>query len=219
MKMEESAMKKISKRDNQHSDIAFNIDGDSALMCQVAEGSTHAFRMIVEKWQKPLMNYFFRSCNNAHSSEDMAQLTFVNLYKARQSYANYINEDSDKPRAKFSTYLFSIARNVLISEHRKSSRRPADVSDPFEMECRDESTQTHSDIGELEEIFYNAVENLPENQRTAILLLKQQELSYEEIADIMKANLQSIKTWIHRARLSLRDALEKANNPQSRTSK
>lgn len=212
-------MVKISNIEHQNNDINLSIDGDCALMCQVAEGSHHAFRMIVEKWQKPLMNYFFRSCNSVHSSEDMAQQTFVNLYKARQSYANYIlNSESNKPKAKFSTYLFSIARNVLISEHRKNSRRPADVSDPFEMEYSDVS-DVHSDVNELEEIFYKAVENLPENQRTAILLLKQQELSYEEIADAMQANLQSVKTWIHRARTTLRDAFEKANNPQRPISK
>ncbi|MBE6411616.1 MAG: RNA polymerase sigma factor [Opitutales bacterium] len=212
-------MKKIENSEQLCENITLDIDSDCALMCQVAEGSQHAFRMIVEKWQKPLMNYFFRSCNDVYSSQDMAQLTFVNLYKARQTYANYIlGTDSDKPKAKFSTYLFSIARNVLISEHRKNVRRPADVSDPFEMEYSDDS-DTHSDLKELEEIFYKTVETLPENQRTAILLLKQQELSYEEIADIMQANLQSVKTWIHRARISLRDALKKANTPNSQASR
>ena len=86
------------------------------------------------------------------------------------------------------------------------------------MEYSDDS-DTHSDLKELEEIFYKTVETLPENQRTAILLLKQQELSYEEIADIMQANLQSVKTWIHRARISLRDALKKANTPNSQASR
>ena len=204
-------MKKIENSEQQPENITLDIDSDCALMCQVAEGSQHAFRMIVEKWQKPLMNYFFRSCNNTHSSQDMAQLTFINLYKARQTYANYVlNTDTNKPKAKFSTYLFSIAHNILISEHRKNVRRPVDVSDPFEMEYSD-AYDTRSDIAELEEFFYKAIESLPENQRTAILLLKQQELSYEEIADIMQANLQSVKTWIHRARTSLRDALKKSN--------
>ncbi len=191
-------------------------DADVSLMKQVADGSEHAFRMIVEKWQKPLMNYFFRSCNNTYSAEDMAQLTFVKLYKARESYANYQAENVDnKPKAKFSTYLFSIARNVLISEHRKNSIRPADPADPHEMNFVDER-RGESAITELEEIFYAELESLPENQRTAILLLKQQEISYEEIADIMQVNIQSVKTWIHRARTTLREALERANNPISK---
>ncbi len=189
------------------------LDTDIALMCQVAEGAEHAFRMLVEKWQKPLINYFFRSCNNAHSAEDMAQQTLINLYKSREIYVNYVQNSSiDKPIAKFSTYLFSIARNILIGEYRKSSRRPADPSDPSEMDFPVDDT-AHSNLSELEEIFYITLEKLPENQRTAILLLKQQEISYEEIAEIMGANLQSVKTWIHRARATLREALEQANTP------
>jgi len=190
---------------------AGGLERDAALMLQAAEGSDHAFRMIVEKWQKPLMNYFYRSCNDAHSAEDMAQTAFINLYKARESYALYINSQEGKQKAKFSTYLFSIARNVLISEHRKNARRPADAFAPEDMDFADERKD---DISELEEIFYKTVESLPESQRTAILLLKQQEISYEEIAEIMDANVQSVKTWIHRSRLALREALERANNPE-----
>lgn len=190
-------------------------DEDAALMFQVANGSEHAFRMIVEKWQRPLMNYFFRSCRDAHFSEDMAQQTFLNLFRAREAYAEYLSRDipPEKPKAKFSTYLFRIARNVLITEYRKKARRPAEAMDPSEMEFGNEVSESSS-VAELEEIFYSSVERLPENHRTAILLLKQQQISYEEIAEIMKSNVQSVKTWIHRARAALRQALQNAENPE-----
>ena len=197
---------------NQKEDVE-KFDEDVAFMLQVADGSEHAFRMIVGKWQKPVMNYFFRSCGDAHMSEDLAQQTFLNLFRARHSYAEYLGCECGKPKAKFSTYLFHIARNVLISEFRKSARRPADATDPAEMSFEAEDPRDSS-LSELEEIFYAAVEDLPENQRTAILLLKQQQLSYEEIADIMKANVQSVKTWIHRARNRLREALREVENPK-----
>lgn len=200
---------------NQKTEVG-KFDEDIALMLQVADGSEHAFRMLVGRWQKPIMNYFFRSCGDVHTSEDLAQQTFLNLFRARAAYAEYLGRGGEggKPKAKFSTYLFHIARNVLISEFRKSARRPADATDPAEMNF--ESRDPHdSPLSELEEIFYAAVEDLPENQRTAILLLKQQQLSYEEIADIMKANVQSVKTWIHRARNRLREALREADNPKT----
>lgn len=195
----------------QNSPEIKNFDEDANLMLEVAKGSKHAFRMIVEKWQSPMVNYFYRSCNNIHSAEDMAQQTFVNLYKARQSYASYIeNFDETKNKSKFSTYLFHIARNILLSEFRKSSRRPADATDPADMEQRyDNSTKDYTK--ELEEIFYITLEKLPEPQRTAILLLKQQDLSYEEIANAMSANLQTVKTWISRARATLKNALQESN--------
>ena len=71
-------------------------DEDSILMLEVAGGSDHAFRMLVEKWKNALINFFYRSTANASTSEDLAQQTFINLYRARESY---------KAKAKFSTYL------------------------------------------------------------------------------------------------------------------
>lgn len=194
--------------DEKSDDItADSRDEDFSLMLQVSAGSEHALRMLIGKWQKPLINYFYRSSQNLHTAEDLAQQTFVNLYRAKDSYAAHAEENSNSPyKAKFSTYLFHIARNILISEHRRSMRRPADATDPAEMNFPE--APNNSKMSELEEIFYNTLEKLPENQRTAILLLKQQELSYEEIAEVMQSNVQSVKTWIHRSRKVLRDALE-----------
>lgn len=173
-------------------------DDDSLIMLEVADDSEHALRMLIEKWKKPLINYFYRSLPDAFAAEDLAQQTFINLYKARKSYT---------PKAKFSTYIFHIARHVLINEHRKSSRRPADATDPSEMNAP-VSGRDELDKSELEEVFYCALESMPENQRTAILMLKQQELSYEEIAQLMDAKVSAVKTWIHRARQTLKETLE-----------
>lgn len=173
-------------------------DEDVMLMLEVCGGAEHALRMLIEKWKKPLINYFYRSVPDSHFAEDLAQQTFINLYKARNTYA---------PKAKFSTYLFHIARHVLINEHRKAVRRPADATDPAEMGGSVEGRQ-ELEMAELEEIFYKTLKELPENQRTAILLLKQQELSYEEIAEIMQAKVSAVKTWLHRARATLKESLE-----------
>lgn len=175
-------------------------DEDSLLMLEVAGGSDHAFRMLVEKWKNPLLNFFYRSVSNVATSEDLAQQTFINLYKARDYY---------EVKAKFSTYLFKIARNVLINDYRRSTRAPAlcelndEIDSPAEPDRRLE-------VNEIEEIFMRATESLPENQRTAILLYKQQQLTYEEIAAAMSSTVGAVKTWIHRARVALREALERS---------
>ena len=174
-------------------------DPDAILMTEVAGGSEHALRMIIEKWKNPLANYFYRSVRNVHTAEDMAQQTFVNLYKARCSYT---------PTAKFSTYLFHIARHVLINEFRKSARRPCEPTDPSEIKAAAPNGRGDLETSELEEIFYTTLEQLPENQRTAILLYKQQELTYEEIAESMEASVSAVKTWIFRARTALKEALK-----------
>ncbi len=176
----------------------FGDDPDSALMLEVSKGSEDAFRVLVCKWQNPLMNYFYRSVSDSHTAEDLAQQTFINLYRARASYS---------AKAKFSTYIFFIARRVLINEYRRRQRKPSEATDPFEMEAP-APKDSETELGELEEAFYSALEEMPENQRTAILLLKQQELSYEEIAKAMEASVAAVKTWIHRARQTLRKVLK-----------
>ena len=175
-------------------------DEDSLLMLEVARGSDHAFRMLVEKWKNPLLNFFYRSVSNVATSEDLAQQTFINLYKARDYY---------EVKAKFSTYLFKIARNVLINDYRRSTRAPAlcELNDEIDSSAEPDR---HLEINEIEEIFMRATEALPENQRTAILLYKQQQLTYEEIAEAMGSTVGAVKTWIHRARLALREALERS---------
>ena len=173
-------------------------DDDAMLMLKIAEGSEHALRMIIERWKNPLANYFYRSISDIHTAEDLAQQTFINLYRAKESYT---------PSAKFSTYLFHIARNVLINEYRKRQRRPFDPVDPVEITSSVEG-RTELTTNELEEVFYYTLEKLPENQRTAILLFKQQDMSYEEIAEAMNATIPAVKTWIFRARSVLKDALK-----------
>ena len=194
--MNTSAARQVADVSNSEESIS-NPDMDAALMPQIAEGSDAAMRMIIEHWKQPIVNYFYRSVNNLHTAEDLAQQTFINIYRAAPSYS---------PKAKFSTYIFHLARHVLINEYRKVSRRPADATDPDEIIYAVDG-RSELNLSELEEIFAKTLETLPENQRTAILLLKQQELSYEEIADAMKASVGAVKTWIHRARQTLRDAL------------
>ncbi len=173
-------------------------DLDALLMLEVAAEKEHALRILIEKWKNPLINFFYRSLSDKHTAEDLAQKTFINLYRARHTY---------EPRSKFSTYIFHIARGVLINEYRRSTRKPATATAPSEMPNIAAKDDTAS-LAELEEIFEKTLLTLPENQRTAILLLKQQQLSYEEIAELMQTKTSSVKTWIFRARTTLKEALK-----------
>jgi RNA polymerase sigma-70 factor (ECF subfamily) len=71
-----------------------------------------------------------------------------------------------------------------------------------------EDPEVQRRLKEIEEIFQLAIKKLPEKHRSALLLYKQQQLSYQEIAEIMKANENAVKTWIHRARTQLRKEME-----------
>lgn len=171
---------------------------DAALMRRIAEGDEAALRTLIDRWQGPLVNFFYRSLSDQEQAEDLAQVTFVRVYRAAETYT---------PTAKFSTYLFQIARRLLINEYKRAERRPLHYVDPSDL--RAVAAPAADDLHwEVEEAFRRALARLPENQRTAILLLKQQELSYQEIADIMGAQEGAVKTWIFRARQFLKQELK-----------
>lgn len=176
----------------------FEADDDAKLLLRVGQGDDHALRLIITRWQSPVVNFIYRSVHDIATAEDLAQVVFVKLWRNAPHY---------RPEAKFTTYLFTIARSVVIGEYRRKKRKPADATDPSEMHIS-HSDEPERRTAELEEAFAQAVVTLPENQRTALLLLKQQELSYEEIASSMQASVTSVKTWIFRGRQKLRELLK-----------
>ncbi|MCB1123727.1 MAG: RNA polymerase sigma factor [Verrucomicrobiae bacterium] len=180
--------------------VVIPIDDDIRLMMSVAGGDSEAMRALIDKWKKPLINFFYRSLGSYAESEDLAQIVFIKLYRASERY---------QVKAKFSTFLFHIARRVLLNEFRRKSRKPVEYMDPQEFYYEEsEDPEVQRRLREIEEIFQRAVKKLPEKHRTALLLYKQQQLSYQEIAEIMKATENAVKTWIHRARTQLRQDME-----------
>jgi len=176
-------------------------DEDAELMMAVAKGDEQALAQLIRKWQGPLINFFYRSLSSVEQAEDLTQLVFVRLYRAAHSY---------QPVARFSTYLFHIARRLLINEFRRRQRKPLETMDPADLRAVDTSSgRDQQKLFELEEAFQQALVKLTEDQRTAILLLKQQELSYEEIAEIMHQSVAAVKTHIFRGRQKLKEILSK----------
>jgi len=173
-------------------------DPSVELMLQLQDGKEAAFDLLVERWQTPLINFFHRSLSSYEQAEDLTQMVFIRLYRAAPSY---------QPRAQFSTFLFQIARRLLINEYRRSQRKPLESRDPTELHAVTSGREDQR-FAEIEEAFSEALKGLPENHRTAILLLKQQELSYQEIADVMGASESAVKTWIFRARQFLKQELK-----------
>lgn len=173
-------------------------DIDSACLRALAEGDRSAFASLVERWQTRLINFFYRSTRNRADAEDLAQETFLELYRAASRYT---------ARGTFNAFIFTLARRRLIDSYRKRSRRPLDFIDPTDFVMQQQAEAKDSSR-EIEEAFHRALATLPENQRNAILLLQQQGLSYDEIAESLNASLSSVKTWIHRARTHLREELK-----------
>jgi RNA polymerase sigma-70 factor (ECF subfamily) len=185
-------------------------DPDAALMLRVKRGDRTAFAELVEKYQQPLFNFICRTLRDETESEDIAQNVFLQVYKSRQRY---------EPKAKFSTWLFTIARNLCLNEIRRRSRHPAESMEDNHSEPEDHPQRQYEDKKimpatentlhrELAQKIDAALAELPENQRSAILLCRQDELSYEEIAKILDCSLSATKSLIHRGRETLKERLK-----------
>lgn len=190
--------------------MSANVDPDAALMLRVKQGDTAAFTTLVEKYKQPVMNLAFRTLRDEAEAEDLAQTAFVQAWKSAARY---------EPSAKFSTWLFTIARNLCLNEIRRRHRHPAesldqtrdDSDDQPLHQVEDRRTSAAPDAllrGELENKVDEALSALPENQRTALLLCRQEELSYEEIAEVLGCSLSATKSLIHRARETIKAKLK-----------
>src|SRR3954467_3279917 len=94
-----------------------NLDPDAALMLKVRDGDRSAFETLVEKYKQPVINLVARTVGDPTEAEDIAQHVFVQVYKSAHRY---------EVTAKFSTWLFTIARNLSLNEIRRRARHPAD---------------------------------------------------------------------------------------------
>lgn len=172
---------------------------DTRLMSLIALGDGGAMRQLFERWQKPLLAFLQRMVGSPESAEDLALEVFVRLHRAAPDYL---------PTARFSTYLFGIAHHLALNELRRRGRKPAEAMPPEAFDHLAESPQEERRIGELEEVFQQALARLAPKQRTALLLIVQQQLSYEEAALVLHSNPNAVRVLVHRARQELKTQME-----------
>src|SRR5437879_4162208 len=111
-------------------------DPDAALMLRVKQGDTHAFAELVDKYKQPVINMAARMLRDATEAEDLAQNVFVQVYKSAPRY---------QVASKFSTWLFTIVRNLCLNEIRRRSRHPADSIDIQHPEQEDQPWRQFED--------------------------------------------------------------------------
>ncbi|HKI69293.1 MAG TPA: sigma-70 family RNA polymerase sigma factor, partial [Verrucomicrobiae bacterium] len=114
-----------------------NSDPDAALMLQVKRGDRAAFTLLVEKYKQPVVNLIARTLRDETEAEDLAQNVFVQIYKSAHRY---------RTSAKFSTWLFTIARNICLNEIRRRSRHPAESLDAPHPELADQPLHQFEDL-------------------------------------------------------------------------
>ena len=189
-------------------------DPDVRLMLQIRDDTPGAFEVMVSRYQDRLVGVLYHIVGNLEEAEDLSQDVFLRIYKARKGY---------RPKAKFSTWLFTIANNLAMNHARSKGRKPT-VNAGGSAADRDDSTASASLAQtlpsregtasaqmrkvELSEVVREALGVLNEDQKMAVLLNKFEEMGYAEIGAVMNRSPAAVKSLLARARNELREQLE-----------
>jgi RNA polymerase sigma-70 factor (ECF subfamily) len=186
-------------------------DPDIRLMLRVRDDDDAAFAELVELYQHRLVTVMHHLVSNKEEAEDLAQEVFLRVYRTRKKY---------RPKAKFSTWLFTIANNLALNALRSRQRKPViplNVRDsgplgprPAEQLVRAKDHQPGARLQqqELAAVVQRALEDLNERQRAAVVLNKFEDMNYAEIAEVMGLTTKAVKSLLSRARENLRVLLK-----------
>ena len=177
---------------------------DEKLILRFQEGDINAYNELVKRYKDRLLNFVLRYFNNVEQAEDVVQDTLIKLYTHASYYKNV---------AKFSTWIFTIAKNNALTELRKNKRKKTDSSwtddgQVIDINSKEESldskVQNEIAIDQLNKFL----DEIPENFRMAVVLRDFQELSYEEISKILEIPIGTIKSRINRGRIQLAEKMK-----------
>jgi RNA polymerase sigma-70 factor (ECF subfamily) len=180
---------------------------DVRLMHLVGRGDTSAFEELIERHQGLVAGTVARMLGSNSDVEDIAQQVFIRVWKSARRYV---------PRAKFTTWLLKITRNLVFNELRRTKRhahvplQPEPVAE--DPPVKDEMYLA-PDVSlletELQRTIEEAILQLPETQRLALVLRRYEQLSYEQIAEVLNLSVPAVKSVLFRARTELRSRLSK----------
>jgi len=176
------------------------------LMLRVKEGDERALEKLIELHQNAIIGTVYRMLGSVDDAHDIAQQVFIRVWRSAPRY---------EPTAKFTTWLYTITRNLIFNETRRRGRRK-EVS--MEQESEDDPPKHFVDASvagadenlakaEFHDALDRAIAALPEKQRLAVMLRGKQDLPYEEICEILKMSLPALKSLLFRARNDLRKHL------------
>ena len=180
---------------------------DEQLISRFQAGDENAYVELVNRFKDKLTNFVYYFLKDEELSEDIVQDTFIKLYEKKHYY---------KPVAKFSTWIYTIARNLANTELRKKNRAKIMYLSHMkydkknhDLESKDQSLISKIENEYLLDELHSAIDRLPDNYKTAIILRDIQGLNYDEISNIVGVPLGTIKSRINRARLQLQVYLKK----------
>ncbi len=205
-----TSIEELRFRAGVESDEAVESRSDHALLEATRTGDEAAFAEIVSRYRNQITNYVYRMTNDYDGAVDLAQETFIRVYRAVDRY---------QTSHAFSTYIYRIATNLAISELRKRKRRKLvsltgffqgkDGAEPVEFDPPDARPLQDTTMvdDERRKAVARAISTLPDKYRAPLVLRDVEGKSYEEISSILETSEGTIKSRISRARGLLREKL------------
>ena len=185
---------------------------DSELMARLAGGDDLALNILMERWGARINSFLFKMTGQREVAVDLAQETFVKLYKARKRY---------RSSGTFSTYLFTIAANLARNHARWRKRHPTVSLDAtpdddcfvyLEPQDTSHTPDQAADVAERYKEVHQALLALPHDLREALTLFVYEEMGYADIANLTQCSPKAVETRIYRARQILKETLKYSSN-------
>ncbi len=180
------------------------------LMRRFVEGDEGSFEMLVERYEAPLLNFFFRLTRDRQAAEDLVQETFLRVVRSKGTY---------QVKASFRTFIYRIGRNLWIDRYRSakcrprtlSMNRPAGDEKDRSVDERFEGSElppgANLEFAETRELLMKAIDGLPGTQREVFVLWLETGLKYAEISKILDIPVGTIKSRMHTAVHRLKESL------------
>ncbi len=191
------------------------MDEDLEIIERFKKGDRESFTFLINKYKKPVINLIYRFTGSFRDSEDLAQEVFLRAYRGLDKFES---------RSRFFTWLYTITMNLCFRIREKESKvvvqslnqKQEDGSLDRDMDAVSQGNPVEDSV-ELSETAHavrQAVMELPQSERFALILHRYHDKSYEQIADMLKISVSAVKSRLHRARETLREKLGSIVLPQ-----
>ncbi len=196
----------MAARVEQDMGVTAALDYDARLMLLVKDGDSGSYALLLNKYRGPVIHFLYRMVQNQSVAEELAQEVFLRVFRGRGNY---------EPSAKFTTWLFRIATNLAINSLRdgKAEKNQEQLDGPAGggaglqvPDRRPTAEQVLVYRVKLEEVR-QAIAQLPEKQRAAVLMHKYEEMEYSQIAKVLGCSEPAVKSLLFRAYECLRGRL------------
>lgn len=183
---------------------------DSQLIREIKDGNVQYYEELMRRYERKILSFIFhmlKSSRMESMAEDLCSETFYKAYRSLHSFREV--------EASFSTWLYTIARNTVLSELRKQRSVNIPLEDHGAMPLASEEATPEQTILRNEKVTMvrEAINSLPEKQRSALILREYDQLDYQEIANILGQTVSSVKSLLFRARASVKMQLEPYMEP------